>query len=414
MSISKKIICIVAGCIVIVGGGVTANLLVDFPIYYIGIISALFMIGVGIWLAVSLTMPVKVLVRVIERTANFDLSHDKSYDRIKGRKDEIGILAKNLSSMRGSLRDMLGLMTETSKNIMESSREVEEMAQDLKDKTDDTLTTTEHLSASMEESSATTHQINYSTQEIMQNVNLISQNSENGASSANLVSEKASEIKESAVKSAENANEIYVNVKQQLKAAIDQAGAVSQIELLAQAILQITEQTNLLSLNAAIEAARAGEAGKGFAVVADEIRKLADQSSRTAADIKNIVKIVNESVGALTESAGVILDFVDREVLADYQKLIETGEQYYSDSVQFSTMMNEFNESSKAMGESISSIVNALEQVTSSVNDSANGVENITVKTAEVAEQFANIENSTRTNLVSSKKLQEQVSKFTL
>ena len=414
MSISKKIISIVIGCIVVVGGSFTAHEILGFPIVLSGIISSLFVIGVGFWLTYSLTMPIKVLLQVVERTANFDLSHDKTYDRIKNRKDEIGLLAQNLSSMRGSLRDILSLMLESSKNIMDNSQKVERMAEELKNKTNDTLETTEHISGSMQESAATTHQINFDTQEIMQNVNLISQKSETGAAAAHMISDKASDIKESAVKSADNARDVYNNVKQQLKSAIDEAKEVSQIELLAQAILQITEQTNLLSLNAAIEAARAGEAGKGFAVVADEIRKLADQSSKTAADIKNIVITVNESVGALTDSAGVLLDFVDQDVLSDYRKLIETGEQYYSDSVRFSTMMNEFNESSKSMNQSISNIVDALEQVTASVNESANGVETITVKTAEVAEEFKNVQDSTQNSLIFSKKLKDQVSKFTL
>ena len=196
--------------------------------------------------------------------------------------------------------------------------------------------------------------------------------------------------------------------------AIDQAQAVAQIELLAQAILQITEQTNLLSLNAAIEAARAGEAGKGFAVVADEIRKLADQSSRTAGDIKNIVNKVNHSVDALTESAGVLLDFVDKDVLNDYKKLIDTGSQYCDDSEKFSNMMSEFNQSSKQMNSSVSTIVMAVEQVTKSVNESAVGVENITVKTADIVEEFSKVEASTKQNLVSSQRLKEQVTKFTL
>ncbi len=414
MSISKRIILIVVSCIVALGGSITAHELFDLPIVLIGVICSVLVIGVGLWLTYSLTMPIKILLKVVERTANFDLSHDETYNKIKGKKDEMGMLARNLSVMRGSLREMLSLMLDSSKNIMDNSKNIEKLAQNLKDKTDNTLSTAEHISASMQESAATTHQINFDTQEIMQNVNLISNKSESGAQAANLISEKASDIKESAARSAENASNVYINVKQQLMTAIDQAKAVSQIELLAQAILQITEQTNLLSLNAAIEAARAGEAGKGFAVVSDEIRKLADQSSKTAADIRNIVKTVNESVGALTESAGVLLDFVDRDVLTDYRRLIETGEQYYSDSVLFSSMMNEFNESSKVMNHSVSNIVDALEQVTASVNESANGVETITVKTAEIADEFKNVQDSTQNSLEYSTRLKDQVTKFTL
>jgi methyl-accepting chemotaxis protein len=414
MSIGKKILFIVLGCIVIVGGGTAGSMVFDFPIYIVAALLCIFVIAVGLWLTFSLTIPIKVLAKVVERTANFDLLHDKTYNQIKGRKDEIGFLAKNLSLMRGSLRDIIGLMSDASKKVIENTQEVEQMTQNLKEKADDTLSTTEHISASMQESAATSHQINFSTQEIKKNINLIAQNSEIGAQTANTISLKAGEIKDSAVKSADTANNVYTEVKQKLMTAIDKAREVSQIELLAQAILQITEQTNLLSLNAAIEAARAGEAGKGFAVVADEIRKLAEQSSKTAADIKNIVWTVNESVGALTDSAGVLLEFMDKEVINDYQKLIDTGEQYCNDSNKFSAMMNEFNESAKAMNDSISNIVNALEQVSASVNESAQGIEVITVKTAEVVENFENVKNSTRNNLTASSKLEEQVSKFTL
>ncbi|MDI6707444.1 MAG: methyl-accepting chemotaxis protein, partial [Bacillota bacterium] len=63
----------------------------------------------------------------------------------------------------------------------------------------------------------------------------------------------------------------------------------------------ISEQTNLLALNAAIEAARAGESGKGFAVVAEEVRKLAEESDRSASRIKEIVENISEKINHITQ-----------------------------------------------------------------------------------------------------------------
>lgn len=80
----------------------------------------------------------------------------------------------------------------------------------------------------------------------------------------------------------------------------------AQIEQMSQLISAITDQTNLLSLNAAIEAARAGEAGKGFAVVAGEVKALAEQTSRASLDIAKVVLTIqdqmNEAVDMMEQS----------------------------------------------------------------------------------------------------------------
>ena len=76
----------------------------------------------------------------------------------------------------------------------------------------------------------------------------------------------------------------------------DMNESTKQINAISETIADITEQTNLLSLNASIESARAGEAGKGFAVVADEIRKLAEQSKTSTEEIKAIIASIQNEI----------------------------------------------------------------------------------------------------------------------
>lgn len=109
-------------------------------------------------------------------------------------------------------------------------------------------------------------------------------------------------------------------------------GKLKDIETFVESIQSIAEETNLLSLNASIEAARAGEEGKGFSVVAEEIRKLADNSAKTASAIQDVI----EEIRTYSESAADKVKQAEAIVTSQEDSVSNT-------SVAFSSM-NEFME----------------------------------------------------------------------
>lgn len=118
-------------------------------------------------------------------------------------------------------------------------------------------------------------------------------------------------------------------------------------------ILSIAGQTNLLALNASIEAARAGEAGKGFAVVASEIGQLSESSRQAAVNIQNINNTVIETVQELINNAAELAEYIQSNILPDYDNFVKAGEQYNNDAVHINDIVGNFNKMSFERRQSI-------------------------------------------------------------
>lgn len=375
-------------------------------------IIVLIAIIIGLWFSNGITNPIAKVTMLVNKTANLDIGLDNSYDYLFKRKDEVGVIFKSIADMRKVLRDLLTSLTEASSSINSNAVLVESLTEELKKYADETSEETEGLSAGMEESAATTEEISASSNEMESGIDSISERSLEGTTETSNMLQRANDLKLSSVSSRDNAINIYNKVKEELEIAIKNSSAVQKINNLAETILQIASQTNLLALNAAIEAARAGEAGKGFAVVADEVRNLAEQSATTVGDIQSVVSEVNNAVSNLAYSSSKTLEFIDKDVIKDYDMFISVGEQYNKDAENFNKFMLEFSATAEELSASVNGIVKAISEVAETVNDGATGVTNIASKSMTIAEKSNEISKTAIANMESAEKLKNITSKF--
>lgn len=327
-------------------------------------------------------------------------------------KDEIGELANSTNKFLGNLREIItGVMAEA-KNVEESVESVNKNIISLNNDIEEVSSTTEELSAGMEETAASAEEMNATSSEIELAIKSIANKAEDGSLAAGEIKKRANELMNTAISSQNNANEVYTNTHNKLKQAIEESKAVDKINELSTAILSISEQTNLLALNAAIEAARAGEAGKGFAVVADEIRKLADESKKTAGQIQDITKIVIGSVDNLSIGAQEVLSFIDVQVIKDYEMIVKTGKQYSSDAEMINSLVGDFSTTSEEVLASISNMVHALGEITNATGEGANGTSVIAAKSTQVVDKASEVIKEVKISKSSANKLIGYVNKF--
>ncbi len=355
--------------------------------------------------------PIKVASDYLKILAEGDFSKEIANKYMK-KNDEIGVLAKSINSMQTSVRNIVKDVKNESSDVSQMLTNINAELEELNKNIEEISATTEEMSAGTEETAASTEEMNATVGEIEAAIESIASKAQEGIITVNNVSTMSYQMKENALTSKTSAMEIYLRNKEELQKAIEQSKAVNQINILSESILEITSQTNLLALNATIEAARAGEAGKGFAVVADEIRKLAEGSKSTVSSIQEVASVILEAVQVLSSSSGEIMDFIDKKVMKDYEYLVSSSEQYNESSDNISDIVSDFSATSEELLASMQNMVKAIDEISSSAYEEAQGASNI-ANGAALITQMSNVvkENADLAN-EKSNKLIKLVSKF--
>lgn len=276
-----------------------------------------------VFLSRNMAQTMNSIHKFLTKLVNGELDAEPEVKQLN-RNDELGDIYRIASQLQETLLKIVTDIKQSSDNLMESANKLTLMSEDTKNTMDGVVSSVDGISqgaATQADNSATANenivkiseQIDHITKEVENLTEYAQQMNEDEKASERIIeelNESSEETKESIDKVAEQIDIMHKSIK----------GIQSAVEM----IQNIADETDLLSLNARIEAARAGESGRGFAVVAEQICKLADQSSKSAAEIDKIITGFME----ISQKMVAIMNEVRMNMNHQQAKLEETKEKY--------------------------------------------------------------------------------------
>nr|WP_225779543.1 methyl-accepting chemotaxis protein [Pseudomonas sp. Marseille-Q3773] len=247
---------------------------------------ALLALVVGVlasWLiTLQITQPLRQTLGVAARIAKGDLSQVEAVQR----RDEMGQLQGSMRDMTLSLRALIGGIDQGVGQLSQAASELATSSEDTKLRINQQREETDQVATAM-------HQMSATVQEVAQNAEQASL----AATNADQQAQMGDQVVAEAIGRIE---QLARQMDHCLAAMQHLAGESQRIGSILDVIKSVSEQTNLLALNAAIEAARAGEAGRGFAVVADEVRGLAQRTSTATEEIGQLIDSLHSGTDEVT------------------------------------------------------------------------------------------------------------------
>ena len=354
--------------------------------------------------------PIPLISGSLRRIAKGDLTGNQVDVK---RADEVGVLSDATNEMASQLKHLIANVAETSEHVAAASQELTASA-------DETAQATNQIAISIQDVAGGADKQMTSTREGAHAMEGIAASIQHVADTTMVVSQSSVETTQmadegnrsilDAVSQMQSINKSVDNTAGYMKVLHEHSQKVGQI---IESITGIAEQTNLLALNAAIEAARAGDQGRGFAVVAEEVRKLAEESAKSAGEITKII----QDIQANTTMSVSAMEQVTVETRQGIEVIDNAGRIFAKILLSTQSVSRQAQEV-MAASEEISA---TTEEITATMEDMAKISENASLEAQSVAaaseEQLASMQEVTASASALSKMaqdLQQLLSQFTI